>query len=387
MLNLSKVACPCLHFIYDVFEANGAGLYELELYFDQATCLQNSAQKLTYHILPEAGAGRSFGIRLHYRDPIGSSDASLGYSSKGTPGGSNTTIAFDKMNANGTVVGSGGQFALAMHEVEYTHFEPYGEILPQTNVSSDDDPRFTNHEIDQESNTTYMKGRYQFPMYAKFNRPDPQRDWDWLRPHTLNLYEYVGNDPINKWDPDGFQENGRKSEWEKIGEQIKRSFENFKENPTPQVLGKEITEIYLVAAGGGEVVQKELEMKEESYTVDPNEPSSLPDVTKRKAAIRIFRAGQNRMDQTQVELKDAYNTAKSLQTPIVTLKEKAKEKLKEKLNETGKTQSAANVDPEKNGSASPRKMSLKESGELIDSWLQETEDYFYNHERTTKKRE
>lgn len=48
-------------------------------------------------------------------------------------------------------------------------------------------------------------------MYAKFNRPDPMRDWDWLRPHTLNLYEYVGNDPVNKWDPTGLFELDEKT--------------------------------------------------------------------------------------------------------------------------------------------------------------------------------
>jgi RHS repeat-associated protein len=49
----------------------------------------------------------------------------------------------------------------------------------------------------------YMKGRFQLPAYAKFNRPDPMRDWDWLAPHTINLYEYTYNDPINSFDPDG----------------------------------------------------------------------------------------------------------------------------------------------------------------------------------------
>ncbi len=49
-----------------------------------------------------------------------------------------------------------------------------------------------------------MEGRFQLPDQAKFNRPDPQRDWNWLLPHTINLYEYVGNDPINYWDPSGF---------------------------------------------------------------------------------------------------------------------------------------------------------------------------------------
>jgi hypothetical protein len=31
------------------------------------------------------------------------------------------------------------------------------------------------------------------------------RDWDWTRPNTINLYEYVGNDPISVWDPWGFE--------------------------------------------------------------------------------------------------------------------------------------------------------------------------------------
>ena len=53
-----------------------------------------------------------------------------------------------------------------------------------------------------------MKGRFQLPAYAKFNRPDPMRDWNWLAPHTINLYEYVGNDPINAWDPDGHSGEG-----------------------------------------------------------------------------------------------------------------------------------------------------------------------------------
>ncbi|PIE01341.1 MAG: hypothetical protein CSA81_12215 [Acidobacteria bacterium] len=48
-----------------------------------------------------------------------------------------------------------------------------------------------------------MEGRFQLSSYAKFNRPDLQRDWDWLRPHALNLYEHCANDPVNAWDPTG----------------------------------------------------------------------------------------------------------------------------------------------------------------------------------------
>jgi len=57
----------------------------------------------------------------------------------------------------------------------------------------------------REAETAYcMKGRYQLANFAKFNRPDPMRDWDWENPSSINLYQYVRNNPIDSWDPDGF---------------------------------------------------------------------------------------------------------------------------------------------------------------------------------------
>ncbi len=63
------------------------------------------------------------------------------------------------------------------------------------------------------------------PDKAKFNRPDPQRDWDWLRPHTLNLYEYCANDPVNNWDPNGLEWNNES------GSIFLTIFETYEDNP------------------------------------------------------------------------------------------------------------------------------------------------------------
>jgi len=44
----------------------------------------------------------------------------------------------------------------------------------------------------REAETAYcMKGRYQLANFAKFNRPDPMRDWDWENPSSINLYQYL----------------------------------------------------------------------------------------------------------------------------------------------------------------------------------------------------
>ena len=71
-------------------------------------------------------------------------------------------------------------------------------------VNEEPNPRYTDHEFDAESGLNYMKGRYQLANFAKFNRPDPMRDWDWENPSSINLYQYVRNNPIESWDPDGF---------------------------------------------------------------------------------------------------------------------------------------------------------------------------------------
>lgn len=41
--------------------------------------------------------------------------------------------------------------------------------------------------------------------FSGFNRPDPKRDWDWENPNSLNLYQYVRNNPTNANDPSGLQ--------------------------------------------------------------------------------------------------------------------------------------------------------------------------------------
>ncbi|PIE01339.1 MAG: hypothetical protein CSA81_12205 [Acidobacteria bacterium] len=51
-----------------------------------------------------------------------------------------------------------------------------------------------------------------------------KRDWDWLRPHALNLCEYVGIDPVNAWDPTGFADQSERSADEEIDESIWKRF-------------------------------------------------------------------------------------------------------------------------------------------------------------------
>jgi len=161
--------------------------------FNVGVTLESSCSGSTPHQVGfVVTADEGFSMSFKFNDHLGSTVISDTYSTFGEAG------LVDKAFA------AGNMLLLPSGQDEVVYLGAYGDRLDQNNVSSEQ-ARYTDHEYDQETGFNYMKGRYQFPMYAKFNRPDPMRDWNWLRPHTLNLYEYVGNDPINAWDPTGLE--------------------------------------------------------------------------------------------------------------------------------------------------------------------------------------
>jgi len=176
--------------LYNLIDTEGAGEYQLRV--SSQTCGGNRQQAFASRLTVNPSAG--FTLRFHHRDHLGSSAVSRAYS----PG-------FDEVVA-GTepfyLKVADGSMTLYAKPAKATLFDPYGEALGS--VAGEPKPRYTDHEYDEASGLNYMKGHYQLANYAKLNRPDPMRDWDWENPHSINLYEYVRNNPISGYDPDGF---------------------------------------------------------------------------------------------------------------------------------------------------------------------------------------
>ena len=69
--------------------------------------------------------------------------------------------------------------------------------------------KFTGKERDSESGLDEFGARYYASTMGRFMTPDWSRDpdpipyADYENPQTLNLYQYVENNPLNAWDPDG----------------------------------------------------------------------------------------------------------------------------------------------------------------------------------------
>lgn len=61
---------------------------------------------------------------------------------------------------------------------------------------------FTGHE-DDPTGLTYMRARYYDADAARFNQPDPGRDFDPATPASWNLYQYARNNPASFVDPSG----------------------------------------------------------------------------------------------------------------------------------------------------------------------------------------
>ena len=96
-------------------------------------------------------------------------------------------------------------------EVITQDYSPFGEQMNKDSLHSGT-YGFTQHEDDLETDSTYMKARHYRASFGRMNRPDPARDFNVLNASSMNLYAYVGNNPVNAWDPTGLQTDKKNSQ-------------------------------------------------------------------------------------------------------------------------------------------------------------------------------
>ena len=170
---------------------NGTGVFTLTV--GPNPCEAGTVPLPNRRVTITVNPGEGLLIRVHFRDHLGSSVISKAFSS-----------VFEGSEAGQPMVLDLGDAPIHLYPrpTERHHYDPFGHRLG--NAGNEDNPRYTDHEFDLTTGFNYMKGRFQLPDRAKFNRPDPMRDWNWLNPQSLNLYQYTANDPINGFDPDGF---------------------------------------------------------------------------------------------------------------------------------------------------------------------------------------
>ena len=111
---------------------------------------------------------------------------------------------------------------------------PYGDGFASTGNDDPTENHFTGKERDAESGNDYMFARYYNSSTGRFLSPD----WDTKSsdpvpyaklddPQSLNLYGYVGNNPVGRADPDGHAGGGEEGEEDPV--EIARDLEAKRE--------------------------------------------------------------------------------------------------------------------------------------------------------------
>jgi RHS repeat-associated protein len=87
--------------------------------------------------------------------------------------------------------------------VNHITYDSYGNVVAQSNASQSSRYLYTGREYDQETGLYYYRARYYEPHQGRFISEDPIGFFG----RDLNLYRYVGGDPVRFRDPEGLEPN------------------------------------------------------------------------------------------------------------------------------------------------------------------------------------
>ncbi|HKX27213.1 MAG TPA: S8 family serine peptidase [Blastocatellia bacterium] len=111
--------------------------------------------------------------------------------------------------SHGDHLGSGRKLTNISGTVVYRgEFDPHGQALYEWSSAGStllNSHKFTGYERDWAANLDHAKARMYHHNRGRFMQPDPLGlgAADLTNPQSLNLYAYVGNDPVNSVDPNG----------------------------------------------------------------------------------------------------------------------------------------------------------------------------------------